>query len=229
MVMKGLTAALALLIAAAAIAQPTSRDETVKSELRALMTGWNAALAAHDRAALERIYADEFLFIHALGGPIDKKGQIDAAMNATGGAPPVPSFDGLLIYGDVALLRRPVDGRFGTTIYAKKNGRWQIVQLQGTPTPSTKTAAPVAADVMRTYAGRYFQQENGLYLTISFEDEHLVLQVDGRQKLALVAESDTTFALPAGAGTVVFSKTADGMSYTVTRSNGTTVKGLRVK
>jgi Domain of unknown function (DUF4440) len=227
----GLVLAVSLLfVLPARAAQAPSRDEGVTSELRALMTDLDAALAARDRAALERIYADEFLFVHALGGPIDKKTHIANALAAPPGpALPIPSFDGVLVYGDVAVFRRPEDGRFGTTIYAKKNGRWQIVQLQGTPVPSTRPVATVAPDVMRSYTGRYHQPENGLFITIGFEDDHLTLQVDGRDKLTLRADSDTKFLLPGGAGAVVFSKTADGMSYEVTRSNGSVVKGTRVK
>jgi hypothetical protein len=218
------------LTATAAPAQTAVPVDSVKSELRTLMTELNSAIAAHDRAALERIYADEFLFIHALGGPIDKKGQIDAAMASTpGGAVPVSSFDGLLVYGDVAVLRRPVDGRFGTTIYAKKAGRWQIVQLQGTELPPAKPATTVAADVLRSYVGRY-QQDNGLFVNITLESEQLMLQVDGRQKLALRADSDTKFSLPAAAGTVTFAKAADGgMTYEVVRGNGQVIKGTRGK
>src|SRR5262245_60553316 len=204
-------------------------DAAVKAELRALVTELNAALAAHDRAALERIYADEFLFVHTIGPPVAKKAQIDRAMAAPVGADvSIPSFDGLLVYGDVAVLRAPRDGGFGTTIYAKKNGRWQIVQLQGTATPSARPAAAVAQDVMREYVGRY-QQENGLVVTITVEEDHLALQVEGRDKLPLRAESDTKFVAPGGLTSIVFTKTADGMAYLITRSNGTIIKGTRVK
>jgi hypothetical protein len=142
---------------------------------------------------------------------------------------PIPSFDALLVYGDVAVLRTPVEGRFGTTIYAKKNSRWQIVQLQGTPTPSTRPVASVSPEVMRAYAGRYHQSENGRFVTITFEEDHLALQADGGQKLVLAADSDTTFVVPGGYGTITFAKTSDGMSYVITRANGSTLNGTRVK
>lgn len=219
-----LTIALVLMQAAG---QP-SKTDAVKTELRALMTDLTAALAARDRAALERIYADEFLFVHALGPPADKKAQIDGSMTSAGGAIPMPSFDNLLVYGNVAILRQPVEGRFGTTIYAKKNGRWQIVQLQGTPTPLTRRSASVAEDVLRSYAGRY-QQDNGLFVTIGVANGELTLQVDGRQRLTLAADSDTKFILPGGAGTITFAKTADGVTYQVVRGSGQIVNGVREK
>src|SRR5262245_14809535 len=210
-------------------APPGPRDEAVKAELRMLLTDLNAAMAAHDRAALERIYADEFLFVHTNGPAVAKKAHVDGAMRLpAGAAAPIPSFDGLLVYGDVAVLRAPRDGGFGTTIYAKKNGRWQIVQLQGTATPSTRPAAAVAPEVMRDYVGRY-EQDNSLFVTITFEGDHLALQVEGRDKLPLTAESDTKFVAPGGLTSIVFTKTPDGVTYVVTRPNGVVVKGTRVK
>jgi len=225
----GLIASVFLLISSAAVSAQPSSDDAVKTELRALMTELNAALAAKDRAALERIYADEFLFVHALGAPVGKKEQIDSALASTQTALPATSFDGLLVYGPVAVLRRPVDGRFGTTIYAKKDGRWQIVQLQGTAIPYTRTAAAVATDILRFYAGRY-EQDNGLFLNITLEGDALAVQVDGRQKLTLTADSDTKFSLPAAAGQFTFKKSAEGaVSYELIRANGTIVKGTRQK
>ena len=184
-------------------------------------------MAAKDRAAL-RIYADEFLFIHALGGPVDKKGHIDGAMKSAGGAEiPLSSLDGLIVIGDVAILRRPVDGRFGTTIYARRGGRWQILQLQGTPTPSARPTVDVSPEILRAYAGRY-KQDNGLMVNITVEGADLVLQVDGRQKLTLAADSETRFRLPGGGGTITFTRSdAGAVAYEVVRSNGEIVKGVK--
>ena len=77
-----LTVTTAVLLTGSIHAQSAPATDTVKSEIRALMTDLNAALVAKDRTALERIYADEFLFVHALGVTTDKKGQIETAMNS---------------------------------------------------------------------------------------------------------------------------------------------------
>jgi hypothetical protein len=202
--------------------------ETVKTELRALMTDLNAALAARDRAALERIYADEFLFVHALGTAVDKQGQIDAALSARGDAAlPVSGFDGLIVVGDVAIHRRPEPERFGTTIYVKRAGRWQILQLQGTPLPTTRVNVSVPAEVLRSYAGRY-AQDNGLFTIVAVEGGGLTLQVEGRQKFTLTSDAENKFSLPAGGGQFTFAKNAAGvMTYELVRGNGTIVKGVR--
>jgi len=220
--------AAALALAGPAAAQPPSND-AVKGEIRALLTELGAALKAKDRVALERIYADEFLFIHALGAPVDKAAQIAQAMTAPADrSMPVPSLDRLMVFGDVAVLRSPEEGRFGTSIYVKRDGRWQVLQLQGTPTPLSRQSAPVAADLLRSYAGRY-RQENGLFVTIAVEGDGLTLQVDGRQKLPLTSDSATQFTIPGGFGTITFTATQDGrVTYQIKRGDGSLIKGERV-
>jgi hypothetical protein len=210
-----------------AAAQPAA-VETVKSELRALMSDLSTALVAKDRAALERIYADEFVFIHALGPAIDKQGQIDMALSARGGSgPPVPAFDNLLVFGDVAIYRRAEAERYGTTIYVRRGVRWQILQVQGTPQPTSRPSVAVPADVLRSYAGRY-AQDNGLFVVIAVEGDGLTLQVEGRQKLMLTSDAENKFSLPAGAGQFTFTKNAAGvMTYELIRGNGTIVKGTK--
>jgi ketosteroid isomerase-like protein len=205
-------------------------DAAVKADLQKLMQELKAAVDAKDRAGLERIYADEFLFVHALGAPVARKDHIDTAIASTSsGALPIPSFDGLLVYGDVAIHRQHVDGRFSTTIFARKEGRWQIVQQQGTPIPTTRPTVSVPADVLQSYAGRY-EQDNGLFVTIAAEGGTLALQVDGRQKFILTADSDDRFSLPGAAGQFTFRKKEDGtMTYQLVRSNGVIVNGVRRK
>jgi Domain of unknown function (DUF4440) len=221
---------LACLLPAGAVRadQGPAPQESVKAELQALMTALNTALAAHDRAALERIYADDFLFVHALGVPVDKTRQIAAAMAAPpGGSLPVPSFEGLLVYGDVAILRAPDRTRFGTSIYVRRDGRWQVLQIQGTPMPATPAAVTIDSGVLTSYAGRY-QQDNGLLVTLTLENGGLSLQVDGRQKLALTADSASHFTLPAGAGEITFATSSSGTTYEVRRGNGIVIKGIRM-
>jgi hypothetical protein len=219
--MREVLVALLLLAATPVAAQTTNPD--VKAELQAFIKELNAALAARDRAALERLYALEFIFIHTVGPPVDRATHLANAMaTAPRGALPVPSLDGLIVIGDVAILRNRDDERFGTTIYGKRNGRWQILQLQGTALPPPPSVA-VAADVLRSYAGRY-QQDNGLLVNIAVEGERLTLQGDGRQKFTLTALSPTQFSMPGGAGRITFAP--DG-TYEFQRPNQPIIKGRK--
>jgi Domain of unknown function (DUF4440)/Domain of unknown function (DUF3471) len=218
----------AILLLGPAVAAQSPTAETVKSELRAFVTELNAALAARDRTALERLYADEFYFVHTIGKPIDKTAHIATSMASPPGRTlPVPSFDGVMVFGEVAILRTVDDTRFSTSIYVKRNGRWQVLHLQGTPHPSSRPAAVVPSDILSGYAGRY-EQDNGLFVTITVDGDHLVLQVDGRPKLPLSAESNTRFSLPGGAGVVTFAKAADGgVTYEMQRAGANVIKGTR--
>jgi len=205
-------------------------DAAVKADLQKLTQELKTAVAAKDRAGLERIYADEFVYVHALGAPVSRKEHLDASLASTSSvALPIPSFDGLLVYGDVAIYRQQVDGRFSTTIFARKEGRWQIAQQQGTPIPTTRPTVSVPADVVQSYAGRY-QQDNGLFVTITVEGGTLAVQVDERQKLTLTADAEDKFSLPGAAGQFTFRKKEDGtMSYQLVRSTGVVVNGVRIK
>ena len=97
--------------------------------------------------------ADEFLFVHALGAPVDKKAQIDSSMVSPGGTIPMPSFDNLLLYGDVAILNARnsvfVKDREGkplirrnrfTDVFVRRDGRWQLVSGHSSriPEPTNK-------------------------------------------------------------------------------------------
>jgi hypothetical protein len=222
-------AALAIVAASMPAGAQTPATDTIKTELRTFITELNAAMQARDRAALERLYAPEFLYVHALGAPVDRTRQIAEAMAAPPTARlPMPSFDGLIVIGDVALLRQPVEGRFGTAIYTKASGHWQLLQMPGTPIPSTLPKVTVAADVLRSYAGRY-QQDNGNSVTIAVEGDSLTMQVhvEGRQKLQLTTISATQFALPGGAGQITFTAGGGSASYVIERPNSVVIKGTR--
>ena len=107
----------------------------VKNELEKLWNIMQDASVKKDRKALESFYADEFLFIHSSGQEDNKQRRIDAILSVNDYKPaPMPSFDELYVYGDVAILRAKAANR-GTTIFAKKNGEWQVVQVQSTALP----------------------------------------------------------------------------------------------
>lgn len=139
-------------------ANPQDRTDAVKDELRAFVAELNGALARRDRAALERLYADEFRFVHATTGVVARAEHIEGIManDATvAGQLPEPSFDEMSVYGDVVILRGRNRGIENTSIYRKQDGRWQAVQVQGTLLPPVRTAVTVDSKTLDRFVGAY--------------------------------------------------------------------------
>jgi hypothetical protein len=110
----------------------------------------------------------------------------------------LPSFDHFFRYGDVAILRamtkNPVAGNnlMSTTIYAKRNNGWQIVQIQSTQQQRERDTVIVEASLLDTYVGNYIQQ-NGSLIAVSRQDRTLFAQRRGRPKLRLIATANSQF------------------------------------
>jgi hypothetical protein len=137
-----LTGFLIFLVASVALSQTsggTGKDTNVKEELRKLFVELNEAFEKRDRLALERIYADAFVWVHASGFVDDRATHINDAFSIEVRTPlQIPNFDGLRVYGETAILKNrlpPIESRgslYSTSIFAKRDGRWQIVHAQGT-------------------------------------------------------------------------------------------------
>jgi hypothetical protein len=167
----------------------------VRAELRELFAQLNAAPKARDRTALEQVYPGEFVVIHGVGGIADRARQIDRLLTIPEQASiPTPSFDDLHIYGDTAVLGVRDDAlpAIATTVLAKRDRRWQIIQIQTTLLPHERKPAPVDRAVLQHYVGQY-EQTDGVRGTITLEGDGLMLQLQGHSKLRLLPESDTQF------------------------------------
>src|SRR4029453_15753967 len=179
-------------------AQATSdanRQAKVKEELQKLFADLNEAIVKKDRAKLERVYADEFQFIHGNGYVVTKTAQIDGIMANTplSSTPvPVPSFDPLLLYGDVAVFRDTARNVAGTNIYVKKNGQGQIFQVQGTRLAPKRNATKIDPQLLAHFLGRY-EFGPGAFATVTKEGDFLKWRGGNRLPVELVPLSDTRF------------------------------------
>lgn len=152
-------------------AQPERSVEQVKQELRAFTVEQNRARATKDRAALERLYADDFLIVHSFGYVDDKETLIKETMEET--APPplfVPTFQppqSLHLSGDFAIVRNPQvrtgldTPAWSTSIYVHRDGRWQLFQRQATELVVLPKAVTLAAEMLPIYAGTYRTSAGG--------------------------------------------------------------------
>ena len=201
----------------------------VKEELQKLWTGIQDASVKKDRKALENYYADEFLFIHSHGQEDDKQRRIDKILSVNDYvAAPMPSFDELYVYGDVAVLRAKGTDR-GTTIFAKKNGQWQIVQVQSTTIPLQPKSVRLDPKILDQYVGRY-EQSPGVFTLITKQGDTLFAKGMNRPQVMLVPISDSVFQVKDNIGVFTFYRNENRkVAHYILRVNERETKGTKVE
>jgi hypothetical protein len=203
-----------LLVSPFAFGQATSEpnESRTKEDLRKLFSDLNEAISKRDRVALERIYADEFQFVHTTGGVVDKTAQINNALandRTSSVSVAAPTFEGLLVYGDVAILRTLERGVAGTNIYSKKSGRWQIVQVQGTRLPPERKPITLDPKALDAFLGKY-EFAPGAYATVTKEGDALSWRPGARPKSTLLPLTDSRFYSKENDAEMTFSKDEKG-------------------
>lgn len=220
-----------LLINVLSYGQPADQSKTakVKEELQKLWNDMQDASMKKDRKALESFYADEFVFIHSSGQEDNKQRRIANILSVNDYTPaPMPSFDELLVYEDVAVLRVRGVNR-GTTIYTKKNGQWRVVQVQSTAIPPERKTVKLDQKILQQYVGKY-EQAPGVFTMITFENDTLRAKGMNRPQVAILPLSDTLFYVKDNVGEFTFYKEDKGkVTYYILRANGREIKGTKVE
>ena len=210
-----LSVVLVLLVTTAAMAQAhdnQSKDDKVKEEIQKLFADLNAAITKKDRAALERLYADEFQFIRPAGALITKTAQIDGIManDPLASMPvPAPAIDRLLVYGDVVISRGNVRSTAISSIFVKKDGRWQLFQAQGTRLAPERNPVKINPQLLDSYLGRY-EFGPGAVATVTKEGESLRWRGGNRMPVTLVPLSETLFFAKESETEITFVKNDKG-------------------
>ena len=114
-------------------------QEAVKKQLIDLEHTINEATRTKDRAALERIYADEYYCVHSNGAAMNKAEELKKNMSAENAWTDFLLDDVVVrVFGDVGILTgrlvlkgsaegfKPGARRF-TDIFVRRHGRWQLV------------------------------------------------------------------------------------------------------
>ena len=179
-----------------------ARQVRVRSGLQAMMQQLNGAIERRDRAALERIYAPEFRYIHSSGFSEDREAQIRGILDRTAefrGLPPLEFGPDVLLVAsdDLALVRRlwrtPMGQEVWTSaVYARRNGAWQIVQMQGTEMNAARVAVAVPPERLQQLVGAY-RQSNGNSATFSLEGAQLFVQFPNRPRWPLTSTAEDHF------------------------------------
>lgn len=171
------------------------RNSKLKEELQKLFADLNNAIVKKDRASLERIYADEFLFVHGNGYVVSKADQIKGIMsNDPISSTPVaaPALDDVISYGDVAILRTSQRGLAGVNIFTRREGRWQVVQVQGTRLAPERKPVAINPASLDSFIGRYQFGPNAI-ASVTKEGDALKWRGGNRMPVTLVPLSDARF------------------------------------
>jgi len=206
-----------------------NKTANTKQELEKLWINMQDASVKKDRKSLESFYADEFLFIHSSGQEDNKQRRIDAILSVNDYKPaPMPSFEELYVYGDVAILRAKAANR-GTTIFAKKNGSWQVVQVQSTALPPARNTVKLDPKAFQQYVGTY-ERAPGVFTLISYENDTLRGKGANRPQVAILPISDNIFAVKDNVGEFTFYKDDKGqVTHYILRVSGREIKGNKVE
>ena len=219
-------------VALTSYGQPaTKEDETiqVKEELKKFWKDLQDAAVKKDRKALEGLYADEFIFIHSSGQEDNKQKRIDITLGINDYSPaPMPSFDEMFVYGDVAVLRATGMNR-GTTIFVKKHGQWQVMQVQSTIIPPERKTVKLDVKVLDQYVGKY-EQAPGVSTTITRQGDTLIAKGMNRPPVILLPVSETKFFVKDNVGEFNFYKDEKGMvTHFILQANGRETKGTKLE
>jgi len=202
-----------LLLATATLAQAHNvQSQKTTEEIQKVFADLNEAITKKDRAVLERVYADEFQFVRPSGALINKTAQIEGIMtnDALSSTPiPIPPMDRMLVYGDAVVLRNIVRGTAVNSVILKKDGRWQLFQVQATRLAPERNPIKLDAQLLDSFLGKY-EFGPGAVATLTREGDILKWRGGNRMPVTLVPLSDTHFYAKESETEMTFTKNDKG-------------------
>ncbi len=190
--------AIVLLLATPVVAQAQghqAKEDKTKEEIQKLFSDLNDAITKRDRPRLEQLYADEFQFIRPSGGVINKVTQISGIMSndPISSTPiPAPAIESLMVYGDVVVSRHTVRNTAVSSIFVKKDGRWQLLQAQGTRLAPERKPISLDPKLLGTFGGTYEFGPSAL-ATVTREGDARRWRGGNRMPVTLVPLSENQF------------------------------------
>ena len=201
------------------------KDAQAKEGLRKLYADLNEAGSKRDRAALERLFADGYVWVQGNGSVTTKAKHIENILgNTSQFSRALPPLEQVTFYGDMAVLRLTGssgrEGLFSTTVYAKRDGRWQFVHGQGTLQPPERKAVELDPKALDAFVGSY-EFGPGAVATATKEGDALMWKGGRRPKVRLMPLSDTHFFVEDSGVEMIFRKDGRGQISGVTLRVGT--------
>jgi uncharacterized protein (TIGR02246 family) len=220
-----------------------AQNTKVEQEIRKLEREWFDSYVRGDRAAFDRIVADDVVITYG-NGSVGNKSQAIAEIKAPADSSYSLTSDDIQVrvYGETAIVTGRVTekGTFNgrslnsqsryTDVWVRRNGRWQVVAAQNTRLPQERPAAAmpnVTTNVYDAYVGKY-ELAPGLIVTITRDGNRLFSEVGG-QRSELVPQSETQFTIPAANMKVTFVRDANGqVTHMIVNDNGREGQARRI-
>jgi len=226
-------------------ARATSGNTKVEQEIRRLEREWFESYVRGDRAAFDRIVADDAVMTYG-NGKVGNKSEAIAEIKAPADASYSLTGDDVQVrvYGDTAIVTGRVTekGIFNghsinsqsryTDVWIRRNARWQVVAAQNTRLPQERPAATAATNTnpnaYDAYVGQYELAPN-LVITITRDGNRLMSELGGR-KSELAPQSETQFSIPAANIKVTFVRDANGeVTHLIVNDNGREGQARKVR
>lgn len=197
---------LVLSLATSVVSQATVAESPGEVEIRAVEQRFEHALEKRDRAELERVLADPFVWIHALDGRVESRSVfIDDAVRGMGLARQYTessTFERTVsIYGDTATVTARVRNRFPngkretwfrqSRVYVRSGGGWKLAMGQGT---RMYDGAITSSDPYSRYAGTYAISD-GRVLRMEWDGDSLIATFPGGTRSQVFLKSPTEEAI----------------------------------
>src|SRR5438132_3218958 len=248
--MKIILAATLLVVAASSFAYgqtnagPASGSAKVEQEIRTLEHEWFDSYVRGNRAAFDRMVAENAVMTYG-NGKVGNKSEAIAEIKAPADASYSLTSDDVQVrlYGDTAIVTGRVTekGTFNgrslnsqsryTDVWVRRNGRWQVVAAQSTRLPQERPSAAATStnpNAYDAYVGQYELAPN-LVITITRDGNRLISELGGR-KSELVPQSETQFSIPAANIKVTFARDANGqVTHMIVNDNGREGQARKVR
>lgn len=199
-------------------------QNNVERELRKLEDEWLNSYRTGDKAAFDRIVADDFTGTDESAKVRNKTQERELVQVQPSAAGVTLSNEEVQfrVYEDTAVATGRIvsklqsggestinfQSRF-TDTFLKRQGRWQVVARHYSRVPPERVAIKLDSKLFDNYAGQYELAPN-VFFTVTKEGDSLIGQAAGQPKIELHAESEISFFLKEVPAQILFLRDEKG-------------------
>lgn len=232
--------AMIILAASSFVAAQNTTPSQIEQELRQAHQQMIDAYNDADKAAAERLVADDYIFIGSDGRGSGKANMISHLPKQKGQFKRTETLTDVQVrdFGDVALLsyvsdrvtqfgeQKLSDHSRGMELYRRRNGQWQLVATQATAIPELKDPpiAKIDPKLLDEYAGQY-EVAPGAIITVTRQGDKMFINEE-----EWLPENETTFFSKGRDARTAFVRDVKGKVIEMSgRFGGQMIKAKKIK